>query len=193
MLAPHSGGTDRAATYPPLTLAPGPGHGQIDTLITTFTIAAQAMAFRGGILPAAPTAFQNTELLFGKGFFDLDTEAQLLVMTELAELAHPAAVPAPLVPDPVRQATDPGQPAVSAGRPVTFSAYDDNARSLVDLMLRQNTFATLLLKNEIIIVDTATLSGQRDDTYARSWTLEDGSVVSVIGVRTDFEAFDLAA
>lgn len=45
--------------------------------------------------------------------------------------------------------------------------------------------------NEVILVDLDAFDGQGDVIYSRSWSFDDGSVVSAVGLKSDFEAFDL--
>ncbi len=45
--------------------------------------------------------------------------------------------------------------------------------------------------NEVILVDLDAFDGQGDVIYSRSWSFDDGSVISAVGLKSDFEAFDL--
>ena len=45
--------------------------------------------------------------------------------------------------------------------------------------------------NEVVLVDLDAFDGQGDIVYARSWSFDDGSVISAVGLKSDFEAFDL--
>ena len=45
--------------------------------------------------------------------------------------------------------------------------------------------------NEVVLVDLDAFDGQGDVIYSRSWSFDDGSIISAVGLKSDFEAFDL--
>ena len=77
------------------------------------------------------------------------------------------------------------------------SAYDKYDQSVSDfisfLMLNSEDIQMVSYATELVIIDEAALSLDSSLTYTKSWELDDGGRISTIGLKADFEAFDLIA
>lgn len=73
-----------------------------------------------------------------------------------------------------------------------FSIFNDDAHSfIVFLMSKGDETKRSDYDNEVVLFDFDAIDSQTDAIYARSWSFEDGSVISAVGLKSDFAAFDL--
>jgi len=83
----------------------------------------------------------------------------------------------------------PGQasehPQAAANR---LPEFDAAAHAFIDFQIQDGSFELVAYAKELIFIDTDAFSG---NATALSWQLEDGGVISFIGLRADFEAFQL--
>jgi len=70
-----------------------------------------------------------------------------------------------------------------------LNAFDAAARSFIDSKLANADLEILAFRNEIIFVDKAAFSGNNTSV---SWQLEDGGIVSMIGLSSDMQEFLVA-
>lgn len=70
-----------------------------------------------------------------------------------------------------------------------LNAFDDAARNFIDAKVANADLEILVFENEIILVDRAALSG---NNTAVSWQLDDGGIVSMIGLSNDMNEFLVA-
>jgi len=68
----------------------------------------------------------------------------------------------------------------------SFNEFDDAARQFIDAKLASGDLEMLVFENEIIFVGTATFS---NDSTVVSWQLDDGGVISVIGLPSEIDTF----
>lgn len=77
------------------------------------------------------------------------------------------------------------------GQP-NLGTFDNNVYSfLVFLLSKTDSTRRSDFGNEVILVDMDAFDEVSDVVYARSWQLEDGSIISTIGLKSDFETFGL--
>lgn len=79
------------------------------------------------------------------------------------------------------ETTSSGQSA--ANSPQKYSQITDDARDFIQHKLETSDMEIHLFRNEILIVDKATSTG---DISAISWQLDDGNVISLIGLTAEF-------
>lgn len=73
-----------------------------------------------------------------------------------------------------------------------FSIFNDDAHNfIVFLMSKGDETKRSDYDNEVVLFDFDAIDSQTDAIYARSWSFEDGSVISAVGLKSDFAAFDL--
>lgn len=129
----------------------------------------------------------NLLLSFDKAFESfaltkLDTLT--LAQTDLGQLMA-------LTPAAITLADDATAPDLSA-----YTAFDDSARMFLDFLLRTyNDIKVVTLPTELIFihVDAFDSAGVDQPIYAKSWSFDDGGVISTIGLKSDLELFDLIA
>ncbi|MDG1170292.1 MAG: hypothetical protein P8N14_13935, partial [Sulfitobacter sp.] len=114
------------------------------------------------------------------------TSLDVIVQTELAELmtvnTTTADIIAPLT-----------TPHVATNK---FDAFDQEARMFLDFLLRTySDIKVVSLPTEIIFihVDAFELADVDHPIYAKSWSFDDGGVISTIGLKSDMAQFDLIA
>ncbi|MBB98722.1 MAG: hypothetical protein CML67_04180 [Rhodobacteraceae bacterium] len=79
-----------------------------------------------------------------------------------------------------------------SGQQNQFQAYDDAAYEFITfLMSKDNDLEMIATGNELILLDPEVFNVATEDTFTASWTLENGDVISTIGLRSDYEAYDL--
>jgi len=49
----------------------------------------------------------------------------------------------------------------------------------------------IAIGNELILLDPEVFNVATEDTFTASWTLNNGETISTIGLRSDYEAYDL--
>jgi hypothetical protein len=114
------------------------------------------------------------------------TSLDVIAQTELAELmtvnTTTADIIAPLT-----------TPHVATNK---FDAFDQEARMFLDFLLRTySDIKVVSLPTEIIFihVDAFELADVDHPIYAKSWSFDDGGVISTIGLKSDMAQFDLIA
>jgi hypothetical protein len=75
----------------------------------------------------------------------------------------------------------------------TFRSFSEEARSFMSHLLgKTNQVEMIALSSaEIILIDASALS--MGEIYSASWETSDGSVISMVGLRSEFQDFDLIA
>lgn len=72
-----------------------------------------------------------------------------------------------------------------------FSMYSEDVRVFIDYLVTTSQVEVITYRNEVLLIDRRALDGQEGAAFARSWSYEDGGVISTVGIKADFEAFDL--
>ncbi len=79
-------------------------------------------------------------------------------------------------------------------RTLDHNAFDDRAQAFIDFIHAKDTDVGIItIGNEIIMIDRSAFVDLTAETYSYSWETHDGQVISMIGLRTEFEQFDLIA
>jgi hypothetical protein len=73
--------------------------------------------------------------------------------------------------------------------PTAHNAFNDAARNFIDAKIASGALEMLVFEAEIIFVDKAALSANNSVV---SWQLEDGGLVSMIGLSSDMAEFLVA-
>lgn len=85
-------------------------------------------------------------------------------------------------------------PVMNPQQTTSFGVIDVNARAFIEFLMSQSKEVEVLaLASEIILIDFEALQAQSTETHSMSWSLADGGTVSTIGLKTDFQEFDLIA
>jgi len=75
-----------------------------------------------------------------------------------------------------------------------FQAYDDEAYGFLSfLMSKEGDLEMIATNDELILLDPKVFNVALNETFAASWTLDNGEIISAIGLRSDYEAYDLIA
>lgn len=75
-----------------------------------------------------------------------------------------------------------------------FEMIDLKAQRFINFMLsREDDLEIFAFNQELVLIDFAAFQGSPGETYSKSWSLADGSIVSTVGLKTDFVEFDLIA
>ena len=75
---------------------------------------------------------------------------------------------------------------------ITYALFDQDAHDFVVYLLhKEQDLQRTKYDGEVILVDVDALGGGGGAVYARSWSFDDGSVLSTIGLKSDFELFGL--
>jgi len=105
---------------------------------------------------------------------------------KIVEVSVPAAQPAHAPPTEAPRS----QPAKI--EPLPFEMINLKAQRYIDyLMNREDDLEVLAFSNEVVLIDFAAYQGNPGDTYLKSWSTEDGMVVSTVGLKADFYSFGL--
>lgn len=86
----------------------------------------------------------------------------------------------------------PAPPVLSPQPEFEFEAFNDDVRDYIDHMIVTSEVEFIELEDQILVIDVKALS-EGGEAFARTWSLDAEMTVSTIGVRADFEAFDLIA
>ena len=79
-------------------------------------------------------------------------------------------------------------------RLLEHDAFEDRAQAFIDFIHAKDTdVGVITIGNEIIMIDRSAFLDVTADTYSYSWETQSGQVISMIGLRTEFEQFDLIA
>lgn len=146
------------------------------------------------VLSGFAQAAQIMSLRQAKVFFEQVGDVRQIDPTALLELARTAwlsreaeEVVHDIAFDTTALAGD--QPQPGAG----FGLYDEAVRSFVDYLLEKSEDTRIVsLAKEVVLIDMDAFASH-GEIYARSWTFEDGGVISTVGLKSDFAAFDLIA
>jgi len=80
----------------------------------------------------------------------------------------------------------------ASGQQNPFKPYDDEAFAFISfLMSKDNDLEMIAIGNELILLDPEVFNVATEDTFTASWTLNNGETISTIGLRSDYEAYDL--
>ena len=83
------------------------------------------------------------------------------------------------------------QTGPDAERP-DFALFDDNVRNFVNHLLDKSEKVEMIAtESELIFIDFAAFDEVDDDSLTMSWSLSDGGTVSVVGLESEFQDFDL--
>lgn len=79
----------------------------------------------------------------------------------------------------------------------SYTRFDKNAEMYIDYLIKsygEDNIKIVEMLNEIIIIHTDSLDygSEYNTIYAKSWSLEDGGFISIVGLKTDMEIFDMA-
>lgn len=77
-----------------------------------------------------------------------------------------------------------------------FEAFDLDAREFLDFLLHTyDDVKVLNLKKEIVFIHMGAFEekGEAHEVYAKSWSFDDGGIISTIGFKSDMAQFDLIA
>lgn len=78
-----------------------------------------------------------------------------------------------------------------------YDAYDQNAQMFLDYLLRTHSsdIKVVSLPTEVIFihVDAADVTSHSSELYTKSWSFEDGGIITTVGLKSDMELFDLVA
>ncbi len=73
-----------------------------------------------------------------------------------------------------------------------FRTFDDSARAFMDFILdKSDSVEMISSETELILIDSSAF--EQGHTYVLSWMLDDGGIISMIGLRSEFQDFDLIA
>lgn len=73
-----------------------------------------------------------------------------------------------------------------------FRSFDDSARAFMDFILdKSDSVEMISSETELILIDSSAF--EQGHTYVLSWMLDDGGIISMIGLRSEFQDFDLIA
>jgi hypothetical protein len=75
------------------------------------------------------------------------------------------------------------------------SAFDEEAADFIHFLLsRIDSIEVIRTDRDYVFLDSESfLSGQGEQLHVMSWSLDDGGVVATIGLRSDFDSFDMIA
>lgn len=90
--------------------------------------------------------------------------------------------------------TAPVEIETAPARTTNHREFDAQAQAFVDYINAKETEVGLIqYGNEIIMIDREAFERPGADTYTFSWETDEGQVISMIGLRAEFEQFDLIA
>lgn len=72
--------------------------------------------------------------------------------------------------------------------------FDDHAQAFIDFIHAKDTDVGIIkFGNEVIMIDRDAFNQAGSDKYTFSWETNDGHIISMIGLRSEFQEFDLIA
>lgn len=75
-----------------------------------------------------------------------------------------------------------------------YLSYDERAQEFIEFVISKDTDLEMISTGrEVIFFDPSVLVKNAGDSFVLSWALENGDVVSMIGLQSDYQAFDLIA
>ena len=79
-------------------------------------------------------------------------------------------------------------------RTTSHRDFDDRAQLFIDYIQSKETeVGVITIGNEVIMIDREAFTESAANTYSFSWETYDGQVISLIGLRSEFQEFDLIA
>lgn len=76
----------------------------------------------------------------------------------------------------------------------TLWSFDEKAKHFIGSFLdRHDSIEMIYKKGNLILIDLDAFNSSGGETHIMSWEFDDGSVVSTVGLKTDYETFDLIA
>ena len=80
----------------------------------------------------------------------------------------------------------------TGGRTTSFEEFDALAQRLIDFIeSKEGDFGIIELENEIIMLDRTAVTGGEIDYL--NWETEDGKIITLVGLASDFQQFDMIA
>jgi len=77
--------------------------------------------------------------------------------------------------------------------PYAFAQFNTDVRDFIDHLVLTSEIEVIALENQILLIDMRTVSEAGAEAFARTWSLDEERTISTIGIKADFEAFDLVA
>lgn len=82
--------------------------------------------------------------------------------------------------------------ANSSGQHKHFKTYDNEAYQFITFLLsKERDLEMIATTNELILLDLEIFDANAKDTFAISWSLDNGDVISAIGLRSDYDFHDV--
>lgn len=82
----------------------------------------------------------------------------------------------------------------SSQRKTDHREFDDHAQAFIDFIHAKDTDVGIIqFGNEVIMIDRDAFNQAGADKYTFSWETNDGHIISMIGLRSEFQEFDLIA
>ena len=79
-------------------------------------------------------------------------------------------------------------------RTTDHRAFDNHAQAFIDfIQAKESDVGIVTFGNEIIMIDRDAFKHDGAETYTFSWETDTGQVISMIGLRSEFQQFDLIA
>ena len=129
-------------------------------------------------------------------FFHKIFESDVIELAKLGELASVFSSEIPYLTEGVSSGEQEGKTVLASGQGFSavenYALFDQTAHDFVIHLLTKDQGSQRSTYNEeVVIIDISAFDGTGGDVYARSWFFEDGSVLSTVGLKSDFEAFGL--
>ena len=77
--------------------------------------------------------------------------------------------------------------------PFAFAQFSSDVRDFIDHLVLTSEIEVIALENQILLIDMRAVSESGAEAFARTWSLDEERTISTIGIKADFEAFDLVA
>lgn len=141
-------------------------------------------------LPVAPSVVFSVSLT-EQEFFDDLSSISVVDVAELGDLTQVIPTVSGLFDD--NQELAFGTDDVEVLAPL-FPIFDETAYDfVVYLMMKDDGPQRSAFNGEVILFDMGAFSTPEGEIYARTWAFEDGSMISAVGLKSDFDAFGLVA
>ena len=70
--------------------------------------------------------------------------------------------------------------------------YDDDAQAILQFLMSKSTNMEIIAtRNEIMVLDASIISADANDIFVFSWTLENGDMITTMGLRSQLESDEL--
>ena len=76
----------------------------------------------------------------------------------------------------------PTQSPAPSQQATTYEPFNAAANEILDAFVRQNNFEVLTSNNNVVLFDTKTSDFSSHDFVTRTWSMSDGSTISVVGI-----------